>query len=320
MDAHSRKRAIVWLSVGSNSGLVLVKLLVGFHIGAVSVISEAMHSAVDLLAAIIVLVAVRSAEKPADDEHPFGHAKLENISGAIEALLIFAAAGWIIYEAVLKLLHPEHLDHLGWGVGVMLFSALVNLLVSNRLRTVGQQVGSIALQADAVHLRTDVYTSAGVMVGLTLMLLLRALGGGDQRWIDPVAAIVVALLIVRTAYDLYLQTSRDLLDASLPKEEAAWIQDYLTRLYPTVHGFHKLRTRKSGDVRFVEFHLIVERNMSIEETHRISEVMECDIEARFPGSSVTIHVEPCDGICKPVCAAGCLLSAEEREAVRKGTG
>ena len=295
---------------------MLVKLVVGLHIGAVSVISEAMHSGVDLLAAIIALVAVRSAGKPADADHPFGHAKLENISGAVEALLIFAAAGWIIREAVQKLLQPQPIDHLAWGVGVMLLSMLANIFVSRRLFAIGKETGSIALQADAWHLRTDVYTSAGVMGGLALIVIIRMLHGGNQLWIDPVTAIAVALLIVRAAYQLTIQATRDLLDTSLPPEEEAWIHDYITRLRPTVRGYHQLRTRKAGNVCFVEFHLIVERGMSIEDAHDISEVMECDIEEHFPASSVTIHVEPCDGSCQPVCVAGCLLTAEERGKVK----
>ena len=318
MDSLARKTQVASLSVGSNTLLVILKLVIGFHIGAVSVVSEAVHSGVDLLAAVIALVAVRTAEKPADADHPFGHAKVENISGTVEALLIFAAAVWIVMEAVHKLRGTAPLTEAGWGVLVMLVSSGINLLVSRKLFKIGKQTDSIALQADAWHLRTDVYTSVGVSVGLGVILLGRLwLPGVALQWIDPAAAIVVALLIAHTAYRLTLQSARDLLDASLPKDEEAWICDYLARLRPTVHGFHKLRTRKAGAVRFVEFHLIVEHDMSVEDAHRISDVMTCDIEERFPGCSVTIHVEPCDGVCKPNCIGGCLLTAEEREAVRR---
>lgn len=317
MDAQRRKSAVAWLSVISNSSLVLLKLFVGMLIGSVSVISEAIHSGVDLLAAIIALIAVRTAGKPADKEHSFGHGKVENISGTIEALLIFLAAGWIIWEAVKKLLHPEPLGHVGWGVAIMLTSALANLIVSHMLFKVGKETDSIALQADAWHLRTDVYTSAGVMLGLALLTIGRKLfPGADLQWIDPVSAIAVAVLIVKAAWHLTMQSARDLLDASLPVDEEEWIRDYISRLNPTIRGFHRLRTRKAGAERFVQLHLIVEAEMSVEDSHRITEVMTCDIEDRFPHTSVTVHIEPCDGICTDICREGCLLPETERTAIR----
>lgn len=195
-------------------------MLVGLSIGSVAVISEAIHSAVDLLAALIALFAVHTSAKPADVDHPFGHGKVENISGALEALLIFLAAGWIIYEAVPKLTHPAGESiQVGWGILVMLFSSVVNMLISQRLFIVGKKTDSIALQSDAWHLRTDVYTSAGVMLGLSIIWL----GGKlfpaiDLHWVDPLAALVVALLIIKAAWKLTSEAVRDLLDSRLPEE------------------------------------------------------------------------------------------------------
>jgi cation diffusion facilitator family transporter len=316
-DANAEKSAAAWFSVCSNTTLVLGKLGVGLWIGSVSVISEAIHSGVDLLASFIALYAVRTASLPADDDHPFGHGKVENVSGVVEAVLILLAAAWIIFEAIHKLLRPQPIENPGWGVAVMFVSALANLLISSYLFRVGTRTDSVALQADAWHLRTDVYTSAGVMGGLLLLWVgQRLFPGANLFWLDPVAAIAVALLIVRAGYTLTLQAGRDLLDARLPAAEEAWIRDYVTRLRPTVRGFHNLRTRKAGSARFIEFHLIVEATMSVEDSHRISEVMTCDIEEHFPGSCVTVHVEPCDGVCKPKCLAGCLLGAEDRERLK----
>lgn len=314
MQAQTRKIAAAWLSVVSNTTLIVLKLIIGTLIGSVSIISEAIHSGVDLLAAVIALFAVHTASKPADKDHPFGHGKVENISGTIEALLIFLAAGWIIYEAMHKLLNPaQSITHSGWGALVMFISVVANFFISQRLFTVGRETDSIALQADAWHLRTDVYTSLGVMAAmLALTVQHRFFPALDLAWLDPVAAIAVAVLIIRAAYDLTMQSARDLLDSGLPVDEEAWIRQYIARLRPTVRGFHRLRTRKAGHVRFVEFHLIVERNMSVQDSHRISEVLENDIEERFPNSSVTVHIEPCDGACKPVCVAGCLLTPDER--------
>ena len=166
-----RKASVARLSVISNTTLMLLKLAVGLAIGSVSVISEAIHSGMDLLAAIIALFAVKISGKPADQHHPFGHGKVENISGTVEALLIFLAAIWIIYEAIKKLLNPQPLEDVGWGVAVMFVSAMVNIFVSRTLFKVGKETDSVALQADAWHLHTDVYTSAGVMAGLGIIWL-----------------------------------------------------------------------------------------------------------------------------------------------------
>jgi len=316
VDIQRRKVGVATLSVVSNSTLVVLKIIVGLLIGSVSVISEAIHSGVDLVAAVIALVAVRAASKPADEHHPFGHGKVENVSGTIEALLIFLAAGWIIYEAVHKLMHPEPLETLGWGVGVMLLSSIANFWVSHKLFRVGKETDSVALQADAVHLRTDVYTSAGVMAGLAAIWVGGRLWPGvDLAWLDPVAAIAVALLIIKAAYDLTRESARDLLDVKLPDNEVEWICERICEHEPLVRGVHNLRTRKSGADRFVEFHLKVDGAMTVEASHAITVELEHTLEEHFRGAHVTIHVEPCSD-CHQGCVEGCLLSDEERRAVQ----
>jgi len=319
MDPQRKKAAAATLSVASNSCLVVLKLVVGTLIGSVSVISEAIHSAVDLVAALIALVAVRKSGKPPDAEHPYGHGKVENVSGAIEALLIFVAAGWILYEAVGKLRHPEPVEAVGWGVGVMLLSSVVNILVSRQLFKVGEETDSIALKADAWHLRTDVYTSAGVMVGLGLIWLGGKLWPGtDLHWIDPVAAIAVALLIIKAAYDLTRDSARDLLDTKLPEKEEQWIRDFIASHQGVALGIHDFRTRKSGADRFVEFHVLVPGDLTVAEAHDDTAALSAGIKERFPGTAVTIHIDPCHLDCPPECVDSCSLSEEEREARRKG--
>jgi len=313
-SADKRKASVALLSVASNSALVTLKLAVGIMIGSVSVISEAIHSAVDLIAAVIAFFAVRNSGKPADPEHPFGHGKVENISGTIEALLIFLAAGWIIFEAIKKILNPESLDEPGWGVIVMLISAATNILVSKRLFKVGKETDSVALQADAWHLCTDVYTSAGVMLGLTVIWVEDLLVPGlNLQWVDPVAAIGVALLIIKAAFHLTVESARDLVDMSLPLEEENQIQKHIIAFVPTIRGFHQFRTRKSGSFRFVEFHLKVEPLMSIDESHRIADMVTCAIRQQYPGTSVTIHVEPCDCTHSSEDSCGCFLNRTGKE-------
>lgn len=316
MPADRRKERVALLSVISNTLLVLLKVIVGFLIGSVSVLSEAIHSGVDLLAALIALVAVRTSSKPADPTHPFGHGKVENISGTIEAILIFLAAGWIIYEATLKLINPQPIEAPGLGVGVMLVSAVVNILVSRRLFSVAKETDSLALQADAWHLRTDVYTSIGVMAGLALIMVGGwTFPGVPLHWVDPVVAIGVALLILHAAYRLTVQSARDLVDASLPADEK-WIRDEILNLNLPIHGFHRLRTRKAGPTRFVDLHIVMDQDVSLQKSHQVSDKIISRIREKFPDTQITVHAEPCDGRCSPNCLSGCLLDERQRQKVQ----
>lgn len=293
MDKVRRKTAVAMLSVISNSLLVALKLAVGLRIGSVAVVSEAIHSAVDLVAAGVALFAVRRSGKPSDNEHPFGHGKLENLSGTIEAFLIFVAAVWIVIEAVRKLIQPRAIESVGWGIGVMLLSSVVNMAVSHVLFKVGRQTHSAALMADGWHLRTDVWTAAGVMVGLSLIGVGETIFKGMHfHWIDPVAAIIVALLILRAAYRLTMESGRDLLDARLPDDEEREVRQAIERHSDNFREYHDLRTRRGGETRFVEFHLLVDPGMSVEASHTLADQIVDDIAARFPGSDVNIHVEP----------------------------
>jgi cation diffusion facilitator family transporter len=318
MDTQRKKTRVASLSIISNLLLVIFKAVVGIIIGSVAVLSEAIHSGMDLLAALIAFFAVRMSGKAADDEHPFGHTKVENISAAIEAMLIFAAAVWIIYEAVRKLLNPQPLETIGWGIAVMLVSAVANLVVSHRLFKVGKETDSAALIADGWHLRTDVYTSAGVMAGLGLIWLGRYFFPGlNLVWLDSVIAIGVAGLILHAAYDLVKHAAQDLVDQSVPKEEREWMQNYLSALYPTVRSFHRLRTRKAGATRFINVHLALDANLTVSESHSIGDKIVADFKAHFPHDvDVIVHIEPCDGACSPACKSGCLLSEEEQKAAK----
>jgi cation diffusion facilitator family transporter len=318
MDADQRKKRVALLSVVSNSTLVVLKLAVGLAISSVSVISEAIHSGVDLIAAAIAYYSVRTSGVPADREHPYGHGKIENISGTVEALLIFVAALWILYEAARKIVGPEPLEMASWGVAVMLISAVVNTIVSRKLFQVGRETDSVALIADGWHLRTDVYTSAGVMLGLAaIWAASRFAPGVDLNWVDPAAAIGVAVLIVNAAWDLTVRSARDLLDVKLPGDEIAWIESLILHRRPVVKGYHKLRTRKAGHFRFIEFHIKVDPDMTVRSSHDITDDFSREIRERFPGASVTIHIEPCDGSCTGSCIEGCLLTEPERQDIMK---
>ncbi len=273
------------LSVVSNTTLTMLKLVVGLMTGSVSVLSEAAHSANDLVASVIALVSVRISDRPADDGHPYGHGKVESLSGMAEAALIFGAAAWIIYEAVSKLTHGTEDFATGPGMAVMAVSVVVNVLVSRRLYSVAKRTDSMALHADAEHLRTDVVTSLGVLIGLGLV-----------RWtgwhvLDPVVAVLVALLIVSAASRLFAGAVAPLLDSGLPTAETDIVRGVL-EAEAQVLGFHKLRTRKSGSSRHIDCHVMLDDHLSLVDAHQAIEELEDRIRALLPGTEVVLHAEP----------------------------
>ncbi|HNY14179.1 MAG TPA: cation diffusion facilitator family transporter [Bacteroidales bacterium] len=272
------------LSILSNTFLIILKVVVGILSGSVSILSEAIHSSMDLIAALIAFIAVKISDNPPDTRHPYGHGKVENISGVIEALLIFAAAAIIIVEAVRKLLGEEIvLDKLWIGSAVMAVSAIVNFLVSRRLYKVARATNSVALEADALHLKTDVYTSAGVAAGLVLILLT------DIRWLDPVIAILVALFIIKESYELLKRAFWPLLDS-------AWGDDEINELEQKLNtmgvSYHDLRTRKAGNYRFIDIHVEIPENESVGNAHKYCDRIEDELAASFANINITIHVEP----------------------------
>lgn len=274
------------LSVLSNTLLVVAKLAVGLAIGSVSVISEAVHSAVDLLAAWIALFSVKVSSRPADREHNYGHGKIENLSALVEGALILLAAAWILIESTRKLAAGHGASGVGPGLIVMGLSAGVNWAVSRRLFRVARAEESMALEADALHLRTDVWTSAGVMVGLLGVQLT------GLWWLDPVAAMAVAIMIAHAGWDLCRDALSPLVDARLPYEE----EQEIVRLIELHRGefveYHDLRTRRSGAQRHVDFHLVVPGDRPLEEVHRLCDAIEAAILVRFPTAHVLIHPEP----------------------------
>jgi len=278
------KVSIARLSIVSNTLLILMKLAVGLISGSVSILSEAIHSSMDLVAAVIAFFSVRVSDNPPDSRHPYGHGKIENISGVIESLLIFIAAVWIIFEAVRKLLGEKiELDSIALGSVVMLISALVNTYVSRRLYKVARATNSVALEADALHLKTDVYTSLGVSIGLALIIVT------GINWLDPVIAILVALFIIREAYHLMMKAFTPLLDTAWNLSE---IEELETRLKQLEVSYHDLRTRVAGNYRFVDIHIEIPEDVSVGKAHKYCDKIEDELTGAYENLTVTIHVEP----------------------------
>jgi cation diffusion facilitator family transporter len=279
------KRGAAALSIASNSTLVVLKLIVGVMTGSVSVMSEAVHSAIDLVASVIAYLSVRTSDIPPDQEHPFGHGKIENVSGVVEAILIFLAAGIIIFEATKKLAHGTADIQPKWGLVVMAISVVANLLISRWLFRVARETDSVALEADGHHLSTDVWTSLGVFVGLLLIQVTKA------HILDPIVAICVALLIAKVAFDLTREAGGPLVDHRLPPQEVERLTGIL-RSDRRIIGFHKLRTRKAGPQRHIDVHIIVPEALSVVQAHDLAEQIEDKIREELGGAQVVTHVEP----------------------------
>lgn len=280
-------------SVISNVFLTLTKLATGFLTGSVSVLSEAVHSGLDLAAAAMAFVAVRKAREPADEEHAFGHGKFESMSGLAEGVLILAAVALIAWGAGRKLITGDIEVNLPLaGAGIMAVSAIVNAFVSRMLFRVAKETNSVALEADAWHLRTDVWTSLGVLGGMAAIDIGTRLGFPEMHHIDPVVALLIAGLIARASLGIIWQSWDHLVDRALPPTDLARIQGLLEDHYPQLIGFHRLRTRQAGPERYIDIHIEVPGDLSVNDAHDLCDHLEGELRELMPGAQVLIHVEP----------------------------
>lgn len=290
MFKFDRRSKFALLSILSNTLLIIFKVTVGILSGSVSIISEAIHSMMDLVASFVAFLSVRTSVNPADKEHPYGHGKIENISGVVEGLLIFIAAGMIIFEAVKKICAPAEIEYALAAVAVMAVSALINLLVSRKLYEVAKEEDSMALEADALHLKTDVYTSLGVGLGILLIKLT------GLTILDSIVAILVALIIIKEAWELCKNACDNLIDVRLTDEEEREIDKVIERvMHEHSHkllDYHKLKTRKSGNKRHVDFHITVDPELTVKEAHDIVGCLKKEMNEKFANTRVSIHIDP----------------------------
>ncbi len=279
------------LSVASNSLLILLKIIAGALTGSVAILTEAVNSTLDLIASLVTFFSVRKADEPADEDHRYGHEKMENLAAAIEGMLILVGSGVIVFEAVRRLAMGGRVERVGVGIGVVAVSALANLALSIYLGRVARATDSPALAGDAAHLRTDAYTSVGVLTGLALVQITGA------EWVDPVVALLVGGLIVRAGTRLLRSSSRVLVDEALPEPELAVIREELLAFGPRgILGYHKLRTRSAGARRYVDLHVQFRPGTTLEEAHATAHDLQDGISARLPNADVLIHLEPSDKV------------------------
>ena len=283
------KAGAATLSVVSNAVLIALKIAAGAITGSIAIITEAVHSSIDLIASVIALVSVRKADEPADAEHPYGHEKVENLAAAIEGMLILVGAGIIIFEATRRLVTGAEVERLGVGIAVIAFSALANLCVSAFLYRRARALSSPALEGDAAHLRTDAFTSLGVLVGLALVEIT-----GDAAF-DSIAALIVAGAIVVAGIRILTRSGRVLLDEAPPADELDAIEEAIAAeraRAPEIAGYHKLRARRAGAHTHVDLHLQFHSGTSLERAHELAHALRGAIESRIPAAEVLIHLEP----------------------------
>jgi cation diffusion facilitator family transporter len=285
------KRRAAALSVVSNSTLILLKVIAGSVTGSVAILTEAVHSSIDLVASIVAFYSVRKADEPADETHRYGHEKIENLAAAIEGVLILVGSAAIAFEAISRLVGHERVHTLPVGIGIVAFSMVANVVVSAVIARNAESTKSPALEADAAHLRTDAWTSGAVLAGLILVQLTGA------RWIDPAVALAVAALIVVTGVRLLNRATRVLVDEALPAREVDSIREAIERFAPQgVVGYHELRTRRAGARRYVDLHVQFRSGTSLEDAHRTAHELQDVIAERLSGADLLIHLEPEDRV------------------------
>jgi cation diffusion facilitator family transporter len=275
------------VSIVSNSLLIALKLAAGAITGSIAIITEAIHSSIDLMASVVAFYSVRKADEPADESHPYGHEKVENLAAAIEGMLILVGAGIIIYEAVRRLFEGSEVESLGVGIAVIGFSAVANVGVSSYLYRQARRTDSPALEGDAAHLRTDAATSFAVLVALVLV----ETTGVEQ--LDAATALIVAVAIVFAGVRILSRTSRVLVDEALPADELEAVRRAIDRYgAPEVAGFHKLRARRAGSRRYVDLHVQFRDGTSLKRAHAVSHELQGEIRRSLRGADVLIHLEP----------------------------
>jgi cation diffusion facilitator family transporter len=281
------KSGAATLSVASNTILIALKVAAAAITGSIAILTEAIHSSIDLIASVVALISVRRADVPADADHPYGHEKVENLASAIEGVLILLGAWVIVFEATRRLAVGAEVETLGVGIAVVAFSALANWGVSSFLYRRARALESPALEGDAAHLRTDALTSAGVVVGLVLVEVTGAVA------FDSIVALVVAVAIVVAGIRILTRSSRVLVDEAPPPDELDRIEAAIAKARPDeVVGYHKLRARRAGARRHIDLHVQFRSGTTLEHAHELAHALRGAIETEIPHSDVLIHVEP----------------------------
>jgi len=284
-------------SIVLNLILFIVKLVVGFLTMSMAVLSDAIDSGIDVVTSFMARYSVKMASEPADEKHAYGHGKYENLSGLIQAIIIVTIALFIIFLSIRRIMAGVNIQVIEYGIIIMIVSVMGKLIISHNLLRVARKHESMAMEANALNLRADVWMSLGVMVSLSVIWLIV-----DQFpnivYLDPIIAIIIAFLIIRAGHDIARKSSQDLLDEQIPEDEQVIIREIMERHSDDYINYHRFRARKSGNERHIDMHLVLPREKSLEAAHALTEIIESEIKDRLKNSTVVIHMEPCQGDCE----------------------
>ncbi|HXV83860.1 MAG TPA: cation diffusion facilitator family transporter [Candidatus Binatia bacterium] len=286
MAERANLTRFAWLSISAAVLTIALKATAFWLTGSVGLLSDALESLVNLVAAIVALAMLTIAARPADEMHAYGYSKAEYFSSGLEGALILLAAGSIGWTAIPRLLAPQPLEHIGIGLAISVLASVINFWIARILLDAGKQYRSITLEADARHLMTDVWTSAGVVLAVGAVAL--------TGWLllDPIIALIVAANILRTGWQLLSRSTRGLLDAALPATEQDAIKQVLNRYESQGIQYHALRTRQAGIRAFISLHVLVPSDWTVQRGHDLLEQLERDIRAAVPGAHLFTHLEP----------------------------
>lgn len=305
--SSSKIRATV-VAIGSNTTLIVLKVAAGLVTGSIGMLSDAVHSLMDLLASLIAFISVRKADEPADASHRYGHQKLEDLSAGAQALLLLAGATFVAVESVRRLINGGSVDSIGIGIAVAGGAVVINLIVSTHLERTGRATGSAALQANAADLRTDAIVSVGVLVSLVLVKLTGA------TWLDPAVGLLVAAAISITGIRILIDAARRLADETLPAAELEAIHDVVNSfLGGDVVGVHDLRARHVGSQHEVDLHMQFTDGTSLKRAHFLSHQLQAAIIERLPGTNVLVHLEPEERVRPDRFTGAVIATAESRK-------
>lgn len=308
LKSFSSTRGAVTISLTVVIALIVIKAVIAWLGGSVSILAQLLDSGLDLLAISIAIVAVKQAGKSEDERHPFGHGKFEPLAAGLQSGLILFAGGVIIYTSVSRIVDSSVVELTEAGMAVMLVSSVSSFFLARYLSRVANRTGSNVLDALAKNVSADVYSTAGVFAGLLVVRLT-----GIQLF-DPIIALLVAGLIIRSAYLVVKRSFGELTDASLSQEEISVIDEVLGSKKNIITGVHKLRSRRAGAQRFVDFHLVIPRDSTLEAAHKLTDYLEDEIRTRLSNTSIVIHVEPCDP------ESDCVECRVEKCDIRKESG
>jgi cation diffusion facilitator family transporter len=280
---------IAAISLATTICLLAVKVIVGIISGSIAVLSDAIDSGMDVVGGTAALVSIRVAAWPADEDHPYGHGKVESVSASVAATVVAIGGGFVVFQAVRRLVVGSPEINVGLGLAPMFVAAAANAVIAFNMRRQAQRARSLALASEATHLQTNVVQAGAVIAGLA------AVGVTGLRLFDPLVALGLAAYMGWTAVHLAREALTEVMDVALPDEELRAIHDVLVAHQDEIRGFHRLRSRKAGPTRHVDMHLLVDPHRTVEEMHAVCDQIERQISQRLPGAIVTIHMEPDDG-------------------------